>query len=175
MFDYILHIKGVKLSLVESAGLFPVWMLFYVMGVLKAQKMKFPIRIRHKALWMGISVGLCVGQICFFQKYFDRMIPGIKLSSHIYTYVVIVWMFSDSARSIYSKLGELKIIQIVNEIGRLSFFIYLCHTLILWVFSHFSIPSFWYLRWILCAMISYLLAKGCHYVCPRMIKKYIGF
>ena len=167
--------RGIKLSLVESAGLFPVWMLFYVMGVLKAQNLNFPIRIRHYALCVFVSIGLCLGQIYWFRTDFGLVVPGIKLTSHLYTYVIIAWMFSGSARNIYNKLCGLKIIQLMNEVGRLSFFIYLYHTLILWVFSHFPIPSFWYLRWILCAVVSFLLAKGCHQVCPQKFKRYIGF
>ena len=150
-------------------------MLFYVMGVLKAQDLKFPIRIRHYSLCIFVSIGLCLGQIYSFQANFGIMVPGIKLTSHIYTYIIIAWMFSDSSRNIYNKLGRLKVTQIIDEIGRLSFFIYLSHTLILWMFSHFSIPSLWYLRWILCVMVSYLLAKGCQQVCPQKIRRYIGF
>ena len=167
--------KGVELSLVESAGLFPVWMLFFVMGVLNAQNINFPIRIWHYALCVMVSIGLCLGQIYWFQTLYDNVVPGIKLSSHVYTYIIIAWMFSDSARNMYNKLCGTKIIQLMNEIGRLSFFIYLCHTLILWVFSHFPIPSFGYLRWILCAIVSYLLAKGSKHICPQNIRRYIGF
>ena len=167
--------RGIKLSLVESGGLFPVWMLFYVMGVLKAQNLNFPIRIRHYALCVFVSIGLCLGQIYWFRTDFGLVVPGIKLTSHLYTYVIIAWMFSGSARNIYNKLCGLKIIQLMNEVGRLSFFIYLCHTLILWAFSHFPIPAFWYFRWFLCAMVSFLLAKGCHHVCPQKLRRYIGF
>ena len=174
-FDYVLRMKGVELSLVESAGLFPVWMLFFVMGVLKVQNINFPIRIRHYALDMMVSIGLCLGQMYLFKTLYGNVVPGIKLSSHVYTYVIIAWMFSDSARNMYNKLCGTKIIQLVNEVGRLSFFIYLSHTLILWVFSHFPIPSFWSLRWILCVTVSYLLAKGFQQVCPQKLRRYIGF
>ena len=174
-FDYVLRMKGVELSLVESAGLFPVWMLFFVMGVLKAQNINFPIRIRHYALGVMVSIGLCLGQIYWFQNLYGNVVPGIKLSSHVYTYIIIAWMFSGSARNMYNKLCGTKIIQLMNEIGRLSVFIWLCHTLMLWVFSHLPIPSFWYLRWILCAIVSYLLAKGSKHICPREIRRYIGF
>ena len=100
---------------------------------------------------------------------------GIKLSSHIYTYFVIMWLFSDNARSLYKKILYSKVAGFIVETGRLSFFIYLTHCLIIFTFSIIHIPNLWSVRWPLCIVLSYFFARLCETRCPMGMKKYIGF
>lgn len=175
LFDYTQRILGMKLTLVEAASPFPVWMVFYVMGVLKAQNIKFPFQTIRP--WVGAAIGiiLCLIHITWLYIQYGSITPGIKLSSHIYTYFVIMWLFSDNARSLYNKIRYSKMAGWIVETGRLSFFIYLTHCLIIFTFSIIHIPNLWSVRWPLCIVLSYIFARLCDKRCPMEIKKYIGF
>ena len=164
-----------KLTLVEAASPFPVWMVFYVMGVLKAQNIKFPFHTIRP--WVGAAIGiiLCLIHITWLYIQYGSIAPGIKLSSHIYTYFVIMWLFSDNARLLYNKIQSSKMAGWIVETGRLSFFIYLTHCLIIFTFSIIHIPNLWSVRWPLCIVLSHIFARLCDKRCPMGIKKYIGF
>lgn len=175
IFDFTQRILGMKLSLVESASPFPVWMTFYVMGVLQAQNIKFPFQNQKPLFWAVLGIALSVIHISWLFNNYGSIAPGIKLSSHIYTYFVIMWLFSENARIIYNKVKTSIMSVWLVEIGRLSFFIYLTHCLIIFIFSIIHIPNFWSVRWSLCIVLSYIFAKLCDKKCPEIIKKYIGF
>ena len=143
IFDYVMRIKGMKLSMVQSGSPFPVWMVFYVMGVLKAQNLNFPFQTIRP--WVGAAIGiiLCLIHITWLYIQYGSIAPGIKLSSHIYTYFVIMWLFSDNARSLYNKIRYSKMAGWIVATGRLSFFLYLTHCLIIFTFSIIHIPNLW--------------------------------
>lgn len=164
-----------KLSLVQSGSPFPVWMAFYVMGVLKAQNIKFPFQTIRP--WIGAAIGitLCVVHIAWIHTQYGNIAHGIKLSSHIYSYFVIMWLFSDNARSFYKNIQYSKVAGFIVEAGRLSFFIYLTHCLIIFAFSIIHIPNLWSVRWPLCIVLSYFFARLFETRCPMGMKKYIGF
>ena len=175
VFDFTQRILGMKLTLVESASPFPVWMVFYVMGVLKAQSIEFPFQIKRPWIGAAIGIALCVIQVAWLYMQYGSIAPGIKLSSHIYTYFVIMWLFSDNARTLYNKIQNNQMANWIVETGRLSFFIYLTHCFIIFTFSIIHIPNLWVIRWPLCILLSYIFARQCDKLCPMGIKKYIGF
>lgn len=68
LFDYLLRIKSINVPLVGSAGLFPVWLIFYVMGVLKAQKINLPFLCKRPLIWALFAILLCCLQIGLMYK-----------------------------------------------------------------------------------------------------------
>ena len=174
LFDYVMRIVDMKLTLVQSVSPFPVWMAFYVVGVLKAQGLVIPFRINRPLIGVTIGIVLCVVQIVWINYQYGCVAPGLKLSSQIYSYFVIMWLFSDNARSLYDKITLSKMASWVVETGRLSFFIYLTHCLFLFTFSIIHIPLLWSLRWLLCILLSFYFATACKKQCPKGITKYIG-
>lgn len=175
LFDYTQRILGMKLTLVEAASPFPVWMVFYVMGVLKAQDIKFPFQTKKPWIGAAIAIILCLIHIALLNMQYGCIAHGIKLSSHIYSYFVIMLLFSDNARSLYNKIRYAKIADWIVETGRLSFFIYLTHCLIIFTFSIIHIPNLWSVRWPMCILLSYVFARVCDKQYPMGMKKYIGF
>ena len=63
----------------------------------------------------------------------------------------------------------------VVYIGRVSFFMYLIHCLIIFTFSHLHIPDYWSLRWLLCLVFSFLVVYACDRICPSKMRRYVGF
>lgn len=129
MFDYILRIKGVTVSLVKSAGLFPVWLIFYVMGVLKAQNVPLPFYSKKPMSLAMLAILLCCLQIFLMHEINGNVVHGIKLSAHIYSFFVVMWIFSNRVQTYYTRFQNLKLVQHIIVTGKLSFFIYLTHYL----------------------------------------------
>lgn len=175
LFDYVMRIENVKLSLVESAGIFPVWMIFYVMGVLKAQGFEIPLQNKHPLRYSILAIFLCCVHIYLLYRIGGTVTPGIKLSAHIYSYFIIMWLFTDKARKCYNKIQNKALGRLFVYIGRVSFFMYLTHCLVLFTFSHLHIPDFWSLRWLLGIVLSTLMAYVCDKKCPARMRRYVGF
>lgn len=174
LFDYYTKIEGLELSLVQSCAPFPVWILFYVMGVLKAQGYKLPFQTINPLIGVILGIVLCCIHIVWLYHNYHVLAHGLKLSSHIYSYFVVMWLFSDAAREMYNRISLLWMSKWVIEAGRLSFYIYLNHCLIIFVLSVVHIPNLWSLRWLLTIVLSYMLAKLSDRYCPVELKKYIG-
>lgn len=175
MLDYILRIKGMAVSNSGSVGLFPVWLIFYVMGVLKAQNMPLPFYCKKTILLAMLAIFMCCLQILLIYEINSNVVHGIKLSSHIYSFFVVMWIFSNKARNFYVKIQNFKFVEHLIVIGRMSFFIYLTHALFLYAFSHISFPNFWSLRFVFCLCLSYGIALLFERLCPSKMKKYVGF
>ncbi len=174
LFDYVMRIKHANLTMVQSGSPFIVWMVFYVMGVLKAQDLRMPVRTKRPLVCAAIGIILSCIHIAWLHNHYGSIAHGIKLSSHLYTYFVILWLFSDSARLWYDKAKKTKMANWMNEMGKLSFFIYLTHCLILFAMQYIHIPRIWPMKWLACTLLSYMFAKLCDKICPAGIKKYIG-
>ena len=129
-----MRIKHANLTMVQSGSPFIVWMVFYVMGVLKAQGLRMPVRTKRPLVCAAI---------------------GIILSC-----IHIAWL--------HSHYGS------IAHMGKLSFFIYLTHCLILVAMQYIHIPRIWPMKWLACTLLSYMFAKLSDKICPAGIKKYIG-
>lgn len=175
LFDYAMRIANVSLSMVESGAPFPVWMIFYVMGVLKAQGIALPFQNKHSLRYAMFGVLLCCIHIYVLYQVTGSLVHGIKLSAHIYSYFMIMWLFTDKARMCYNKIQNKALGRLIVYIGRVSFFMYLTHCLIIFTFSHLHIPNFWSLRWLLCIVLSTLMAYVCDKKCPIRMRRYVGF
>lgn len=175
LFDYAMRIEKINLSLVESAGVFPVWMIFYVMGVLKAQGIELPFQNKRPLRYAILAIIFCCVHIYLLYRIGGTVTPGIKFSAHIYSYFIIMWLFTDKARMFYNKIQNKTLGRFMVYIGRVSFFMYLTHCLVLFTFSHLHIPNFWSLRWILCIVLSMFMAYVFDKKCPARMKRYVGF
>ena len=175
VFDYILRIKGVTVSLVKSAGLFPVWLIFYVMGVLKAQNVPLPFYSKKPMSLAMLAILLCCLQIFLMHEINGNVVHGIKLSAHIYSFFVVMWIFSNRVQTYYTRFQNLKLVQHIIVTGKLSFFIYLTHYLFIYIFNYIHFPNFWFLRWGALICLSYGMAISFEKVCPSRMKKLFGF
>ncbi len=169
--SYVTAIKGIALPLMAYAAIFPVWMLFFVMGgALAYSKRNYPLIL--PAL-------LCIGGLVlsFFEaKYlytFHGVGIGIKLSAFIYAAGIILLLFSQKLEQAFSPHN--KACQIVTYIGRISFGIYFTHCHFI-PFAKRLLPfDSWIATWLLVALFSIVAIASCRKLFPDKILSYIGF
>lgn len=175
LFDYILKIRGVELGLLLSCGPFCVWMVFYVMGVLKAQGLKLPFETAHPLRLAMAAIALCSLQIYIFYLWNGSVVHGTRLFAYIYSYFIIMWLLSDNARCMYNRVKDSRLTKMIVNIGRISFFIYLTHLLIIMLVSKLAGTMPWVIRWAVCMALSTLFAICCQKTCPDRLRKFVGF
>ena len=131
------------MGLVLSASPFPVWLVFYVIGVLKAQGLHLPMQNRFPLVWALLGIVLSCLQIICIHSYNGNFAQGIKFGTHVYTYFFLMWLFSFKAQRIYTKIQNCKFVFHLVVLGRLSFFVYLTHCLIISVMNMTHLPDWW--------------------------------
>lgn len=165
-----MKVIGINLPLLLYAGPFPLWILFFFMG------MYFGTHSRsYRLLWpiivTAIGLALQIAEYLFWQK---RGIPalGIKLSSFIFSAGVIWLCFADKMESQYR---ENVIFGAVNWIGGISFGVYLLHCYWIEIIRHFSPSLSWAMFWILVLSVTILTIWALKSIMPDLAKKYLGF
>lgn len=163
------------MPLVATAGLFPVWMIFYVMGVLRRQNIKLPYQSTRPLCMALAAIVLCCIHMLILHNVSGKWVPGIKLSAHIYSYFIVMWLFSGHARNLFERIEDSNIVHHLIQMGKYSFFIYLTHNLVLYAYNCINLPGVWLFRFVLGAVVSYVVAILFNRISPKKYKKYIGF
>ena len=121
---FVKYVKNVKLPLVVYAGIFPTWIMFFVLGLYLR---KNDIKLSSNALFVLMVVGLLLSVMeTYFTISFTGKFTGlgIKTGAFIYSFFAIIFMFSLNRNfSSNSLLWNLLV-----YIGKVSFGIYLSHT-----------------------------------------------
>lgn len=170
-------IVKIELPLIVYAAPFVTWLVFFITGVYFG---KNPVSCKnilfHKALWISVLViTLCASY--YESQYISDLIGkisglGIKLSSTIYSFSVIIllYLFKDNYTS--TPLSRF----IVN-IGKISFGIYLIHCFGIIIFGKFT-PNIYSLNWVLRVILvlsfSVLLIRISMYLSPKISKRILG-
>lgn len=174
---YCMVIKGIQLPLIAYAAPFPVWMVFFVMGVMAAQGLLKPVRQRWLVAGVALSIILCCAEIYSLWSLTGKVVSGLKLSAQAYSLFIVWLLFTPAVKDFYNaKISNTKVATWLQETGRLSFFIYLTHLLVLPVLHRLlHLPSSWLLIWTCGVAGSYLMAKITHSIVPAKYGKYLGF
>lgn len=174
LINYVRAIKGISLPLTVYAAPFPLWIVFFVIGVYLSR------RSRDYSLWW-IVVGLCVTLLLQIieARYlcsFNGVGQGIKPSSFVFSLFVILLLFSiKMENSWHTETSWFK--RLVARIGEWSFVIYLSHTLVILFVSKFSLygNAPWLFRWLLIATIDVLAVCCLKQILPAKMRRYVGF
>lgn len=148
------------------------------MGVMKAQGLKLPFEPRKPLIWAAAAVVLAVAHAAWFDAAFGYPFTqnnGISLTTHISSYFIIVWLFSDQARAMYKRIATTRFATTIVEVGKLSFFIYLTHCYFICAITGRFLPDIWIVRSAATVVISFAFAKIAFHFCPDRLKRIIGF
>ncbi len=167
---YVIKYEGIELPLLIYAGLFPLWILFFFMGVFfsnhnRNYKITYPLILTITGLIL---------QILEYQFWMQRDVTalGIKMSSFIFSAGMIWLLFSKKMESTYS---EKILMKTVNWIGGISFGIYLLHCYVIIAVSKIVPEIGWIEKWTLVLCITVLLIWIAKSIFPKFSVKYLGF
>ena len=161
------------LPLIIYAGPFPIWILFFVLGLYLANtprtySLKFPIIL----ILLGIVVQFI--ELSYINSIYHNLRIGIKASSTLYSSGVILLLFSKKIETIYNNNSENKVLKLFDFFGKKSFIIYLCHCYIISIVSTFLYTSFWSFNFATCFISTILFVLLLQKIAPKSIHKYIG-
>jgi len=164
-------IKGVNLPLIVYAGFFPLWMIFFSLGVELANYKK-----DYKVYVLIVLVFLILAMQVVESYYLERFGGpgyGIKLSSFLFSILTILILFSDRTQKLWCSNSV--IARLFVRIGEMSFAIYLTHYLIAnLIVTRLPIYHLWAIDWSLTLLFSIILVVLLQKLLPESWHKYIG-
>ena len=167
---WIRSICGLHIKLIAFAGPFPLWIVYFVLGVYLAKT--------NRDFNVGILIGLAlVGLVlqmieAHFLDGFHGIGDDIKISWFFYSVVIILLLFSkrlENAFDIQSQISRIIII-----IGTLSFSIYLTHYLVRLLYYHFAPIHYWPLDWVAVLTLDILFLLFLKKIIPSKWSKLLG-
>ena len=167
---YLLKVKGIDLSLLCYAGPFPLWIMFFFMGVyLSNHNRNYGLAWPIITILIGLALSIAE-QIYWISQ--GSQAWGIKLSSFIFS-AGVIWLFF--AKKLENNYSVNIFSTVINYIGGISFGIYLLHVYIIAVYSKVIMYNGWLLNWVAILCLSCLTIWVVKKVVPSFAKKYLGF
>lgn len=164
-------IKGVELPLIVYAGLFPLWIMFFVMGVILSKSNR-----DYKILWIVVIMFVCL----VFQVFESRYLNGFhgnggfgqKTTSFVFSAMMILLLFSSKTERLIRRCGL--VFKFITWIGSISFGVYLSHCLWIIALSRVIHINSWLVAWVVvlaCDIVFVMILKK---IIPVRIAKYLG-
>lgn len=169
--SYELNIKGVTLPLIVYAGPFPVWLAFFSIGMYLGSRKSRDYKITPWIWAVVIGLVLCYLETKFLLSFHNKGL-GLKLSLHIYSFALIVLLFSERVQNYLSK--DNPVFRFFTWLGSISFGIYLTHMYIVTFLVRNNFIYGWFVDTAVVllstAFLLYLLEK----ILPSGITRYLG-
>lgn len=132
--SYLDLIEGYGLNSIEKGGLFPIWLVFFVIGIHIGN-----MKERTYRLWPWILLFLTGLVLSYFETKWVYPLHhvgyGIKSSSHLYSLAVIMLLFSQKVQNMFTSDNGL--FRLFAYLGRISFGMYLVHCFFIMFIIHF--------------------------------------
>lgn len=166
--SYLDYISEYNLSLLRKAGPFPIWIVFFCLGIYlgKMQERNYSIFPWFIMLLLGIIISF-IETKWLYQSYHTGF--GIKISTHIYSFAVIVLLFSNKIQKIFNEKSFL--FNIITYLGRISFGIYLIHLYLIDAFRVLHLNF----GWILSTTIIIIFTITFIYTIKKYFPKYSNY
>lgn len=160
-----------RLPLVCYAGPFVTWIVFFYTGlVLSRLSREYPITLL--TIFLIASVGMMLAETYFLQDN-GKSGFGIKPSVYIYSFIVILILFSAKVQRLFNE--RLWINRIVCHIGRISFGMYLIHCYFIMLYAKWTTDFPWFKKWLCVVASSFVFIFIVRKTIPNRFLKYIGF
>lgn len=132
--SYLDLIEGYGMSSIVKGGPFPVWLVFFVIGIYVGN-----MKERTYWLWPWILLLLAGLILSYFETKWVYPLHhagyGIKPSSHLYSLAAIMLLFSQKVQKLLSSDNWL--FRTLAYLGRISFGVYLVHCFFIMFITHF--------------------------------------
>ena len=172
---YITAIKGIKIPLTLYAGPFPLWMVFFVLGVVLANSSR---DFKLGYIIVGIVVTFILQVVeskCLLSQSTNGIGYGIKPTSFLFSILMILFLFSKKIENSFK--GNIILSKSIVFIGKVSFVVYLSHTLLIIVLSrvHFYSCESWFFRFLTVAIADIAFVVLLYRITPQKMRRTIGF
>ena len=170
---YTYYIRKIypDVPLILGAGLFPLWIVFFMLGLYLSNK------ARNYSI-SGLMILFIIGILLQFieGKYISSLFGasfGVKFSSFLFSIVTILLLFSRKLESWYeAKRFRFKIIE---YIGSISFSVYLLHCYIREVVNSLVTIDVWAFKWLLVLAVTILCIQIAKYLLPvKIADRFLG-
>lgn len=168
--SYVTKCEGVQLPLLVYAAPFPLWILFFFLGVYFSEHK----RDYNIAAPLALTVVGLLLQIIEYKLWLDngKVALGIKLSSFVFS-AGVIWLFFSS--KLENGYRESMVMKFVNWIGGISFGVYLLHCYVIIAINKLLPQIGWLEKWTLVLCVTILLIWVAKALFPRFSVKYLGF
>lgn len=160
-----------RFPLIVFAGPVIVWLIFFWIGVFLSRSER-----NYKIGWIFVGVLVSFALMLIETKFRHEATGGgygIKPSSFIFSFLMILLLFSKRIEHKYVKDNVINKALIV--VGDYSFSIYLIHCFVITIVFHFVTISNWIVRWTIVVAITMLFICLVRKVLPNKCLKIIGF
>lgn len=172
---YIVYIAKINLALILYGGLFPFWMIFFVLGVYYGKGYQFEISWKVLMAIAILFVPVLYAETYYMVADLGFNLPAAmgnrKFSWLIYSIVCVLLMF-EAAKSFKSNAFT----RFMSVAGEYSYGIYLVHLFFLLFIIQRIIPQ---MHWMLETIFSLLFSMGFIWICRRISlsfsKQFLGF
>jgi len=173
---HITAIRDIQVPLTLYAGPFPLWIVFFVLGVALANS-KRDYKIVYIAVGIVIALILQLIEAKWLLSQSSHGIGfGIKPSSFLFSVLVILLLFSKTVESAFN--DKITINNAIAFLGRVSFVVYLSHTLVIVVIS-ILLPLWsnliWSIRFLIIAVLDVVVVGLLYRITPQKLKRIVGF
>lgn len=168
LFVYMQDIQQMHIPMYISSSPFFLWIIFYTIGV----KLQNGCSYRFSfVLLLALFLVLSVGETYYYWTN-GKIAHGIKISTHFYSVFFVLLMFSREIRNFFvRKIENKKVTRYIAWIGRQSFFIYLCHMIVVHYINEFGLFQEWFVRW----GMGLFLATGASFICKKIFRKKMNY
>lgn len=132
--SYLDLIKGYGMSSIVKGGPFPVWMVFFTVGIYLGNMKERTYRLWPWLLLLVVGLSLSFWETKWVYP-FHHAGYGIKPSTHIYSLAVIMVLFSQKVQKMFT--SDNRVFNVFVYLGRISFGVYLTHCFFIMVLTHF--------------------------------------
>ena len=161
------------LPLILYAGPFPIWILFFALGLYLANcNRSYSLVIPVVLIVLGVIAQIV--ELYCINSLFNDFRLGIKTSSALYSSGVILLLFSKKVENFYNDFSNLKLLKLFEFFGKKSFIIYLCHCYIISFVSSIYYTSFWSFNFTICFTLTIIFILLLQKIVPKSIYKHIG-
>lgn len=170
--SFLVAVKGYSLPLVVYAGPFPLWIVFFVLGIYLAQTERtYPLRLI--LLLLLCSLVWEYKESLYLYGFHGNGL-GIKLSSFVYSFLLILLLFSKKMETWYNRWNSVPV-KCMAYLGRISYGVYLTHCYVILLAVRLLPDVGWTLRWAVVLAIDVALVVLGLKLFPAISKKYLGF
>lgn len=168
---WVRSFTNVELPLIVYAGLFPMWIVFYVLGV------AFSFERPTNNLGLLVTIALFALIMQFFEAYYLENVGGlgfgIKTTSFLFSVLLIIICFDKKMERIINTSNWL--VRRIIRIGEKSFTIYLTHYLVIFLLlNRIAHPQIWYIDWLMVLVLDIFFVFALNRLTPLRFHKILG-